>query len=173
MFRFWYLLIIFGALNRLRGTNGAYAKVIGLLIAYFILATTGNFCASLAGAGYILGEAIYGWGFIIGDITSDGIDDEGRSSEKLIIRGFAWWMPTIFPLWFVGFHPLVLILAIALLSFGFPLACKLGYWSSTKFTFVRDGFSVKGGWEHQEVWYGLMQDIVFVGLWLYLKSLGE
>lgn len=159
---------MFIILNRLRGTIGAYAKVIGLLLG-LIVATMINhenahYVAWAVAFGYILGETAYGWGEMIGDITNDGSDDDGRSSEKLIIRGFVWSAPTLIPLYFVGFSPVFILASIAFLSFGFPLASKLGYWSSTKFTFVRKGFSIKGGWEHQEIWTGLMQDLVLITL---------
>lgn len=164
---------MFLILNRLRGTIGAYSKVIGLLLALIIEMVYHNPYVSVAvGLGYILGETAYGWGEMIGDITDDGSDDEGRSSEKLIIRGFVWSAPTLIPLYFVGFSPSFILVSVAFLSFGFPLASKLGYWSSTKFIFVREGFSVKGGWEHQEIWTGLMQDIVFIGGICYVVANG-
>ena len=87
----------------------------------------------------------------------------------LTIRGFYWWLPTLAPLYFVGFDPLVLLGCIAFLSVSFPIACEIGYRTAPLFSFSKYGFDMVGGWEHQEVWYGLMQDIIFWGLlWLYL-----
>ena len=53
---------MFAALNRLRGTDGLWSKIIGLLLAYVVLAWSGSILVSaLVGIGYILGES-FGWG---------------------------------------------------------------------------------------------------------------
>ena len=175
-------------LNRLRGTQGLWSKIIGLLLALVVQIAFGNPYVSLAvGLGYIIGES-FGWGEWIGNLTThrknktDTLEDEGENNgikyiaTKLVpnwnvafikycrvalgIRGIYWWLPTLAPLYFVGFNPLLLLGCITFLSVGFPIACEIGYRTSKLFSFEKYGFSVRGGWEHQEVWYGLFQDVV-------------
>ena len=176
-------------LNRLRGTDGLWSKIIGLLLALVVqIAFCNPYVAIAVGLGYIIGES-FGWGEWIGTLTGDRsikqLNEEGANNGiqwlaskvvsptkdwlnycrvALTIRGLYWWLPTLAPLYFVGFSVESLAIAIILLSVGFPLACELGYRTSKMFEFNKYGFSVVGGWEHQEVWYGLMQDLVFIGL---------
>lgn len=183
---------MFIILNRLRGTQGLWSKIIGLLLALVVQIVFCNAYVSIAvGLGYIIGES-FGWGLWVGSLTvhrestPNKTEDEGANngiqwlSRKLVpnylenwltycrvaltIRGLYWWLPTLAPLYFVGFSVDSLAIAIILLSVGFPLACELGYRTSKMFEFNKYGFSVVGGWEHQEVWYGLMQDIVLISL---------
>lgn len=186
---------MFLTLNRLRGTDGLWSKIIGLLLALIVQIAFDNPYVSVAvGLGYIVGES-FGWGLWVGNLSvhqSTNYTDDGEGANNgiqwmarkivpdylnnfvnycrvaLSIRGFYWWLPTLAPLYFVGFSVESLVIAIILLSVGFPLACELGYRTSRMFEFNKYGFSVSGGWEHQEVWYGLMQDIVFVGVVLCL-----
>ena len=175
-------------LNRLRGTQGLWSKIIGLLLALVVQIAFNNPYVSLAvGLGYIIGES-FGWGLWVGCLTvhrentTNKTEDEGANNgiqwlaRKLVpnyldnfvnycrvaltIRGFYWWIPTLAPLYFVGFNPYVLLVCIAFLSVGFPIACDIGYYTSKKFNFGKYGFNMHGGWEHQEVWYGLFQDVV-------------
>ena len=202
-------------LNRLRGTQGLWSKIIGLLLALIVqIAFNNTYVALAVGLGYIVGES-FGWGLWVGTLSVQRekgyelhYEGEGRNNGiewiashivkptqeswinycrvALSIRGFYWWLPTLAPLYFVGFSAELLTVMILALSIGFPIACELGYYSATYFSasFNKDtekyeivfkgkiikaydkdkGFSVKGGWEHQEVWYGLMQDIVFIFL---------
>lgn len=179
-------------LNRLRGTQGLWSKIIGLLLALVVQIAFCNPYVSIAvGLGYIIGES-FGWGLWVGCLsvhrenTTNKTEDEGANNGiqwlarkivpnyldnfvnycrvALTIRGFYWWLPTLAPLYFVGFNPLVLLGCIAFLSVGFPLACEIGYRTAPLFSFDKYGFSVSGGWEHQEVWYGLMQDLVLIAL---------
>lgn len=178
-------------LNRLRGTQGLWSKIIGLLFALVVQIAFGNpYVAIAVGLGYIMGEC-FGWGEWVGNLSVHKSDvgvlgDEGKNNGiqwlaskivpdyttnyinycrvALTIRGFYWWLPTLAPLYFVGFNPLVLLGCIAFLSVGFPLACEIGYRTAPLFSFDKYGFSVSGGWEHQEVWYGLMQDLVLIAL---------
>lgn len=181
-------------LNRLRGTNGLWSKVIGLLIAFIIYVTFHNiYVAFVSGIGYVIGES-FGWGLWIGCLTVhrenvvNKIEDEGANngiqwlSRKIIpdylnnfinycrialtIRGLYWWLLVIIPLYFVGIHPVILLGCIVFLSIGFPIACEIGYRTAKLFSFEKYGFSVKGGWEHQEIWYGLMQDLVLIVLYI-------
>lgn len=172
-------------LNRLRGMNGVWSKIIGLLLAYIIYSVSRNHYVALAvGIGYVIGES-FGWGEWIGTLTGDRdfkqLNEEGKNNGiqwlaskvidpskdwvnycrvALAIRGLYWWLPTLAPLYFVGFNPLVILVCVAVLSVGFPIACEIGYRTSKLFSFEKYGFSVRGGWEHQEVWYGLFQDVV-------------
>ena len=178
---------MFTVLNRLRGTQGIWSKVIGLLLALVVQIAFGNPYVSIAvGLGYIIGES-FGWGEWVGTLSSNREqiqkNEEGKNNGiqwlaskvidptkdwinycrvALTIRGLYWWLPTLAPLYFVGFSVESLAIAIILLSVGFPFACELGYRTSKMFEFNKYGFSVSGGWEHQEVWYGLMQDLVLI-----------
>lgn len=177
-------------LNRFpRGMYSIGAKFNGIvlgLLAYFVFH---NPYVSIAVAiGYVVGEC-FGWGLWIGTLTEQRelgylLADEGEGRNNgiewiaanvieptqetwieycrlaLMIRGFYWWTPTLMPLYFVGVSLDLLLLAIGVLSIGFPIACEIGYYTTTKFNFKHMG----SGWEHQEVWYGLMQDIVFLSL---------
>ena len=178
-------------LNRLRGTQGLWSKIIGLLLALIVQIAFCNPYVSIAvGLGYIIGES-FGWGEWIGNLSVHKSDvgvlgDEGKNNGiqwlaskivpdyttnyinycrvALAIRGFYWWLPTLAPLYFIGFNPIALALAILVLSIGFPIACEIGYRLRDKINFHKYGFSVAGGWEIQEVAYGLIQDLVLIGL---------
>jgi len=178
-------------LNRLRGTQGLWSKINGLLLAFIVLAIWGNVWVAIAvGLGYIIGES-FGWGLWVGNLTehmNDTMPDDGEGknngiqwiARKLVpsyatnmvrycqvalsIRGFYWWLPTLAPLYFVGFNPYAIAVAVLILSVGFPLACEIGYLLKDKVHFEKYGFSVVGGWEIQEIAYGLIQDLVIIGL---------
>ena len=180
-------------LNRLRGTQGLWSKIIGLLLALVVQITFNNPYVSVAvGLGYIIGES-FGWGLWVGTLSVQRekgyeLHDEGEGRNNgiewiashivkptqeswlnycrvaLSIRGFYWWLPTLAPLYFVGFSIELLTLMILALSIGFPLACELGYYFRDKIIFHKYGFSVEGGWEIQEVFYGLFQDLVLITL---------
>lgn len=181
-------------LNRLRGTIGAYAKVIGLILALIVEMVYHNHYVTIAvGLGYIIGES-FGWGLWLGSIAerADGYslylkgEREGANNGihwlashiieptketwlnycrvALTIRGFYWWLPTLAPLYFVGFNPLVLLGCILFLSVGFPIACEIGYLLRDKISFEKYGLEFRGGWELQEGAYGLMQDLVLITL---------
>ena len=180
-------------LNRLRGTDGLWSKIIGLLLALVVQIAFNNPYASIAvGLGYIIGES-FGWGLWVGTLSVQrekgyALKDEGEGRNNgiewlatriikptqenwlnycrvaLTIRGFYWWLPTLTPLYFVGFNPYVLLGCIAFLSVGFPIACELGYYFRDKISFEKYGLSFRGGWELQEGFYGLMQDLVLITL---------
>ena len=175
-------------LNRLRGTQGLWSKIIGLLLALLVQIAFGNPYVSVAvGLGYIIGES-FGWGEWVGTLTGDRnfkqLNEEGKNNGiqwlaskvvdpskdwinycrvALTIRGFYWWLPTLAPLYFVGFSVELLTLMILALSIGFPIACELGYYFRDKVSFEKYGLSYIGGWELQEGFYGLMQDLVLIG----------
>jgi len=172
-------------LNRLRGTQGLWSKIIGLLLALIVQIAFDNPYVSVAvGLGYIIGES-FGWGEWVGTLSVQRekgyeLHDEGEGRNNgiewiashivkptqeswlnycrvaLTIRGFYWWLPTLAPLYFVGFSAELLTVMILALSICFPIACELGYYTSKLWNFKH----MTGGWEHQEVWYGLFQDIV-------------
>jgi len=179
---------MFTILNRLRGKRGYFAKINAIVIAIAIYILYGNPYVSLAsGLGYLLGES-FGWGEWVGNLAvnkyniTDTIGKEGKNNgiqwiaKKIVpnyltnyirycnvalaIRGSYWWLPTLLPLYFVGFNLGYLLLAAILLSIGFPIACWLGYKTESKFSFKY----MYGGWAHQEVWYGLIQDIILISL---------
>ena len=181
---------MFTVLNRLRGMNGVWSKFNGLLLAYIVYSVSHNYYVALAvGIGYVIGES-FGWGEWVGNLTTHRSKialefDEGKSNgiqwmaRKIVpnyldnwltycrvamtIRGFYWAMPTLAPLYFVGFNPYVLLGCIVFLSIGFPLAYDLGYYLRDKISFEKFGLSFKGGWELGEGFYGLMQDLVLIG----------
>ena len=186
---------MFLILNRLRGTYGWFAKVNGVvlgLLTYLIFQDL--YISTAVAVGYVLGEC-FGWGDWVGTLTSgvgkELLDyEEGKNNGiqwiaskivkpidwinhcrvALAIRGFYWWLPTLAPLMFV-MSPLYVLTSILLLSIGFPIACELGRITANKFSFTFKNFSVVGGWEWQEVWYGLMQDLVLItlGVSLWIK----
>ncbi|MBS6151864.1 MAG: hypothetical protein KH703_00350 [Campylobacter gracilis] len=174
---------MFWILNRLRGQYSYFAKVNALVVALLIFAFYGNFfIAIVCGLGYLAGEA-KGWGVWVGALTSHGAD-KGESKSRgiewlagrfiprtrwlaycracLFLRGLIWWLPVFVPLVFAGVYAAPL-LAVALAA-GFPLACELGY--RTKFSFAFKSFEVKTAWARQELFYGAMQDIAFLILWM-------
>ena len=179
-------------LNRLRGTQGLWSKIIGLLLALIVQIAFNNPYVSVAvGLGYIIGES-FGWGEWIGNLTTnrkyktDTLEDEGENNgikyiaTKLVpnwnmafikycrvalgIRGIYWWLPTLAPLYFVGFSVVSIAVAVAVLSIGFPIACEIGYRLNGKIKFHKFGLSIEGGWEIQEIAYGAIQDVVLIGL---------
>jgi len=167
--------------------------LIGLIIATTVKHEFVAIVAWLVMLGYIIGES-FGWGLWVGTLTVQrergyALHDEGEGRNNgiewlashiikptqetwlnycrvaLTIRGFYWWLPTLAPLYFVGFNPLVLLGCIAFLSVGFPLACEIGYRTAPLFSFNKYGFEIgNDGWTHQEIWYGLMQDLVLITL---------
>ena len=184
---------MFLILNRLRGTQGLWSKIIGLLIALIVQISFNNPYVSIAvGLGYIIGES-FGWGEWIGTLTGNRnfkqLNEEGKNNgiqwlaSKVIdpskdwinycrvalsIRGFYWWLPTLAPLYFVGFSVELLTFMILALSIGFPLACEIGYYFRDKVSFEKFGLSYSGGWEIQEGFYGLMQDMVLISLFILI-----
>jgi len=174
-------------LNRLRGTQGLWSKINGLLLAFIVLAIWGNVWVAIAvGLGYIIGES-FGWGEWVGTVSCHQTEvvtnsEEGKNNgimwvaSKIVpmcdwlnycrvalsIRGFYWFAPTLAPLYFLGLNPIALGIAIVMLSIGFPIACEIGYLLKDKVSF--EFLDIKGGWNIQEVAYGLMQDLVIIGL---------
>jgi hypothetical protein len=177
--------MMFWVLNRLRGQYSYFAKINALVVALLIFAFYGNFfIAIVCGLGYLAGEA-KGWGVWVGALTSHGADKGERESRGiewlagrfiprahwlafcrvcLFLRGLIWWLPVFAPLVFVGIYGAPL-LAVALAA-GFPLACELGY--RTNFKFRLKKLEIESAWARQEIFYGAMQDIAFLILWMAL-----
>ena len=174
---------MFAILNRLRGQYSYFAKLNALVVALLVFAFLGKFyLAVICGLGYFLGEA-NGWGVWVGALTSHGADKGERESRSiewlagrfiprahwlaycrlcLAIRGLIWWLPVFVPLAFAGLYAAPLL--AALLAGGFPLACELGY--RTKWTLRFRAFESSDAWGRQEVFYGAMQDLAFMILWM-------
>jgi hypothetical protein len=147
--------------------------------------------APLCSIGYLIGES-FGWGEWVGNLTdtrynqTNQLEGEGKSNGiyflsthivpnwsvayikycrvALGLRGLYWWGLTLLPLLLLGVNAYAVIVAIFVLAIGFPLACELGYLSSSHFSFKMFNFNVAGGWEHQEIWYGLIQDLTLLAL---------
>ena len=178
---------MFTILNRYRGTYGWFAKVNGVVFGLLTYLVWGNvYVALMVAIGYIAGES-FGLGEWAGNLTTHRSKialefDEGKSNgiqwmaRKIVpnylnnwptycrvdmtIRGFYLAMPTLAPLYFVGFSPYVLLGCIAFLSVGFPLAYDLGYYLRDKIDFSIFGLHFGGGWELGEAIVGIEQDLV-------------
>lgn len=182
---------MFTVLNRLRGTEGLWSKIIGLLLALVVQIAFGNpYVSILVGLGYIIGES-FGWGewdtlalnhnakmptpytegsnngiqWLTTKIVNPSIDWTNHCRVALTIRGFYWWFLALAPLYFVS-DSLLITVSILFLSIGFPIACEIGYLLKDKdYSFWK--LSYKGGLEMQEGVYGLMQDIVLLFIGVY------
>lgn len=83
----------------------------------------------------------------------------------LTLRGIYWVGLTLLPLVLSGYIDVATYFSItALLGWGFPLSVKLGTYTTKKFNYVSKYFGMNGFWEHAEVWYGAMMDIVLIYL---------
>lgn len=176
--------------NRLRGTNGVWSKFNGLLLAYILLSVFHNHYVALSvGILYVIGES-FGWGDWVGTVSERGIKnipkpyEEGKNNGiqwlasqiidpskdwinhcrvALIIRGFYWYIPIFFVLFFVGIQPYFLIISTLFLSISFWLSYELGYYLQDKISFEKFGLSFKGGWELGEAVVGFTQDLILIG----------
>lgn len=178
---------MFTILNRLRGTWGWFAKVNAVVLWLLVyLAYSNYYIAIICSLGYLLGES-FGWGEWVGNLTThrrnttETLEDEGEKNGikyiatrlapdwpnnylrycrvALVLRGAYWWLLALGALLYVSCW---YALGIVVLSLAFPLACELGYYTSKLWNFK----FMNGGWEHQEVWYGLMQDVIIFSLLL-------
>lgn len=180
---------MFTILNRLRGMNGVWSKFNGLLLAYIIYSISHSHYVALGvGILYVIGES-WGWGLPVGNLTVHRIntildDGEGKNNGIqwltrklvpnyssnmmtycrvfLVIRGFYWWVCLLPLVFFIKWY--FVLLAIVLLSLAFPLACEVGYYTSKIWNFKY----MDGGWEHQEVFYGLFIDLVLIGVYIWM-----
>lgn len=70
MSKFWYVLISFGIINRLRGSYGWFASVFGLCLVVCVYLLSGSLLiALLIGVGYWAGEMLCGWGDHVGNTS--------------------------------------------------------------------------------------------------------
>ena len=174
-------------LNRLRGTEGLWSKIIGLLLALVVQIAFNNPYVSVAvGLGYIIGERM-GWGEWIGNLTHHRVatltyeSEEGRNNgiywivSKFVnpymdwlkfcryalgLRGIYWALPTLAPLFFTSINPFVIIGCIVWLGVSFPLACELAYLTYPKLQSKFLNFTT--AWNTQEGFYGLAWDIALM-----------
>ena len=178
--------------NRLRGTYGWFAKVNGVVLGLLVYLVFGNLYVSLAVTiGYVLGES-FGWGLWLGSIAerADGYslylkgEREGANNGihwlasniieptketwlnycrvAMVKRGFYWYVPTLTPLYFVGFSPYLLLGLIVFLSFGFMLSYELAYYLAPKLNIK--WLDLNSGWTLGEGIVGLTQDIAIITL---------
>ncbi|TWO19507.1 hypothetical protein YZ82_05220 [Campylobacter hyointestinalis] len=179
-----------GILNRLRGTYAYFAWVNGCILGFIFGIIYQNVYIGLAVClGYVGGES-FGWGAWVGALSMGRENsyepnyDDGRNngirwlSSKIIpisptnwlwhcrialfLRGCLWWGLTFIPLVFVGFSFMLFLIVVIILGIGFVFACEIGYLTQNLFSFQKGILSIKGGWEHQELWYGIIQDFVIL-----------
>ena len=174
-------------LNRLRGTWGWMAKVNGVILGLLFWFITGDTWMLLIAPLYVLGESM-GWGkWLVGvyekrttPLAQHLTEKEGYKNgihyianylfpehknyyrycyTALTIRGIYWFSITLLPLTIFGYVSLIdYLVSTLLLGVGFPLSVRIGALTDTKWGFkFMDNF-----WEHAEVWYGLIQDIVIL-----------
>lgn len=80
----------------------------------------------------------------------------------LVIRGLYWWvLPMVGVGLWISNMPLAMV-GLVVIAMVWPISAELGYWSANKWTYASKYYNMVGGWEHQEVWYGVMQTVVFV-----------
>ena len=122
----------------------------------------------------IMNTEVKGWSlarllkkeFVVVPIVPFEIDNALRYSRVfLVIRGLYWWaLPMLGVSVLVGVVPAVV--ALLALSLGWPIAAELGYWIGEvkKKQIHKWVLSYAGGWEWQEGMYGVLQDLVVIGL---------
>lgn len=152
---------MFIILNRLRGTNGVWSKFNGLLLAYILLSVYNNhYVAFLVGIGYVIGEC-FKWGTPVGKLTVHRLN-LWYNRVWLFFRGLLWWVCLLPLMYYI--EPYKVCIAIFLLGLAFPISCEIGYQTGKLWDFKY----MHLGWEHQEVWYGLLQDIILFSLFILL-----
>lgn len=83
----------------------------------------------------------------------------------LAIRGFYWWAITLIPLLIGGYIELFYYLFSSfVLGVAFPISVIVGIETARLFKLKVGKFEMIGAWEHGEVWYGLIQDIMLISL---------
>ena len=85
------------------------------------------------------------------------------SRVYLVVRGFVWWL---LPMIGIGMltSATVAVVGLLVLSFGWVVCAELGYYFRDKIAIEKFGLSYVGGWELQEGFYGVLQDLVLVVL---------
>jgi len=149
--------IMFIILNRLRGTVGAYSKFIGMLMAYVLYSVFNNHYVALSvGILYVIGEC-FKWGTPVGELTVHRLN-LWYNRVWLFFRGLLWWACLLPLIYFIDWR--IVAVAIIILGLAFPVACEIGYQTAKIWNFKYMNL----GWEHQEIWYGLFQGVVFFSL---------
>ncbi len=83
-------------LNRLRGTDGLWSKIIGLLLALVVQIAFGNPYVSIAvGLGYIIGES-FGWGLWVGCLTIHRETPQTKQKMKVQTMVFSCWHENLY-----------------------------------------------------------------------------
>lgn len=104
--------------------------------------------------------------FIVEPIITFEIDNALKYARVfLVIRGIYWWaIPMIGVSMLVCVVPAVV--ALAVLSLGWPIAAELGYYIGEVKGKVYKfwGLSYERGWEMQEGTYGVLMDLALIGL---------
>ena len=84
----------------------------------------------------------------------------------LSIRGFYWAGLALLPLTVAGYVSVPLyLLSSLILAAMFPIAIEIGIITTKRFNFK----NMNGFWEHAEIWYGLIQDIVLILLFFSVR----
>lgn len=85
------------------------------------------------------------------------------SRVYLVVRGLVWWL---LPMIGIGMltSATVAVVGLVALSFGWVVCAELGYYFRDKIAVEKFGLSYVGGWELQEGFYGMLQDLVFGGI---------
>ena len=113
-----------------------------------------NILFSISNVGFKLIDS-----FVISEYKELIIEDFINYSRIfLVIRGLYWWVPVIGLLSFININTYAIIIAIAILSLGWPLTAELGRFTARLWSKPY----MAGGWEHQEVWYGALVTITFI-----------
>lgn len=89
------------------------------------------------------------------------------SRVYLVVRGFVWWL---LPMIGIGMltSATVGVVGLIVLSFGWVVCADLGYYFRDKIAIEKFGLSYVGGWELQEGFYGVLQDLVFGGIIIWI-----
>lgn len=89
----------------------------------------------------------------------------------LFIRGLAWWLFPMIGVALLFNSVLCGLIGLLVLAIGFPICAELGYIFRDKISISKFGLSFVGGWELQEGFYGIWQDLVLIAyiVWYYIN----
>lgn len=183
------LSLLFIILNRLRGMYSWFRPIMALGIALAILLITKDLTAFIITFALAWGGVAMGWGdwdYVATNRNAkkpnpytDG-DYNGIQwlAEKIISSDLNWLNHCRVCLVIMGAYRACFLLplvywcgwsavgAFLFLTPMFWLASELGYYTTKLWNFKY----MDGGWEHQEIWYGLFQDLVIFSLiFFYLR----
>lgn len=95
-------------------------------------------------------------------ITPFTIDKALRYSRVyLVIRGLVWWILPMFGVGLLGSWTAGIV-GLLVLSLGWSVCAELGYIYRDKIAISKFGLSFIGGWELQEGFVGILQDLVLI-----------